>query len=100
MIPEQEGIISAANPHAGQRVFVGHFICSQQGRKIRGTGISNRKRGAQVVSKSKSYGGGCIFVDAATGHVEVKCQTHFNTEETIQAIWNYDQKARDNRIVI
>ena len=98
VVREREGILSADKLHPGQRVFVDHFVCSTRGRKFEGQGISNRKRNARLPSKDKSFSGGCIFVDAATGHIEVEFQTHFSTQETIKAIKRCEQKARDNGI--
>ena len=100
VIREREGILSADKLHPGQRVFVDHFVCSTRGRKFEGQGISNRKQNARPPSKDKSFSGGCIFVDAATGHIEVEFQTHFSTQETIEAIKRCEQKARDNGIII
>ena len=74
-------------------------MCSTQGGKLKGQGISNRKRKANVHSKSKSHQGGCIFVDAATGHIDVELQTHFSSEETIQAIKNCEDKCGDDGII-
>ena len=51
-------------------------------------------------SKSKSYSGGCIFVDAATGHIDVQLQTFFTADETIEAIRNYKAKCQDNWIIV
>ena len=100
VVQEQDGIPSADKLHPGQRVFVDHFVCSTRGRKFEGQGISNRKRKADAHSKSKSHQGGCIFVDAATGHIEVEFQTFFSSEETIQAIENCEKKCSDNGMII
>ena len=75
-------------------------MCSTRGRKFEGQGISNQKKRARVQSKLKSYQGGCIFVDAATGHIDVEFQKFFSSEETVQAIKNYEDKCRDNGIII
>ena len=39
-------------------------------------------------------------MDAATGHVDVEFQTHFSSEETIQAMKNCEDRCRDNGIII
>ena len=39
-------------------------------------------------------------MDAASGHIKVKFQTHFSTQETIEAIKRCELKARDNGIII
>ena len=100
VVQERDGILSADKLHPGQRVFVDHFMCSTRGRKFKGQGINNPKKRARVQSKSKLYQGGCIFVDAATGHIDVEFQTFFSSEETIQAIKNYEDKCRDNGIIV
>ena len=41
-----------------------------------------------------------MFVDAASGHIEVEFQTFFSAQETINAIKRCEQKARDEGIVI
>lgn len=56
----------------GQRVFVDHFHCDKNGRLESGTGVSD-----------KTYVGGSIWVDAATGVVRVHLHTTFDTHETL-----------------
>ena len=41
-----------------------------------------------------------MFVDAASGHIEIECQMFFSTQETIKTIERHEQKARDNGITI
>ena len=50
--------------------------------------------------KDKSHGGGCTFVDAASGHIEVEFQFSFSAQETVDAIKRCEQKARDKGIAI
>ena len=93
-------MLSAEKLHPGQRVFVDHFVCPTRGRKFEGKGISDRKKNVRLSDKNKSYGGGCLFVDAASGHIEVEFQTFFSAQETIDAIKRHEQKARDKGIMI
>ena len=53
-----------------------------------------------MTSKGKSYSGGCIFVDAATGFVVVQLQSFFTAEETIQAVKRFKQNTRDHGIFV
>ena len=39
-------------------------------------------------------------MDAASGHIKVKFQTHFLTQKTVKAIKRCKQKARDNAIMV
>ena len=100
VVKEQEGTLSAKKLHPGQRVFIDHFVCSTQGRKFEGQGVSNRKQNARWPSKDKLFNGGCIFADAASGHIEVKFQTHFSMQEIIKSIKRHELKARDNGIIV
>ena len=101
VVTVQEGIPSAKKPHPGQRVFVCHFVCSTQGRKFEGQGISKRQRNMQVSSKEKSLSGGCVFVHAASGHIKIGFQTFFSAQETTQTIPQHEQKARGkNRVIV
>ena len=63
-------------------------------------GISFEKKNARLPDKDKLHGGGCTFVDAAPGDIEVEFQTFFSAQETIDAIKRCEQKARDKGIVI
>ena len=56
----------------GDRVFVDHFYCDKEGRFESGTG-----------SDSKTYMGGSIWVDAATGCVRIHLHTTLDTHETL-----------------
>lgn len=56
----------------GERVFVDHFHCEEGGRLLTGTG-----------NNSRTYKGGSIWVDAATGLMFTHLQEHFDTHETL-----------------
>ena len=98
MIKEKVGVLSAEALYPGERVFVDHFVCSTRGRKIEGQGIRNRGRKASVSEKAKSYSGGCIFVDAATGYIQVEFQSFFSAEETVKAVQRFETHAADRGI--
>ena len=74
-------VLSANKLHPGQRVFVDDVVHSTQGRKFEGQGASNNKQNARVRTKDKLFGGGCVFMSAASGHIEVKFQTCFSTKK-------------------
>ena len=54
--------------------------------KFGGQGIKNKQRKASLAAKEKSYCGGCIFVDAATGLINLQLQSFFTAEASIQAV--------------
>ena len=45
------------------------------------------------------FSGGCLFVDHASGFIHVEFQTHFNTQETINAKDNFELMCRNNGVV-
>ena len=90
VVKDREGILSA---HPGQLVFLDHFICSTRGRKIKGYGIKSR-------SKTNSYCGGCIFVDASTGYIHVECQQSTSSHYTLEGVNNFEKIAYNNGIII
>ena len=99
-VKDRAGILSADKFAPGQQVFIDHFVCSTRGRRIRGYGIRDPSGKSPARSKKDSYSGGCMFVDASTGFVHVEFQTHLNSNETIQAVTNFEALARDNGIII
>ena len=99
-IKDREGVLSAEALQPGQRAFADHFVCSTGGRKWSGQGIQNTKREASAVKHTKSYAGGCIFVDAASGYIDMQFQSFFASNETISAVQRFKEKARDNGIIV
>ena len=93
-------MLSAEALQPGKRVFVDHFVCSTRGRKWAGQGIRNTKRKASAVKQAKSYAGGCIFVDAATGFIDIQFQSFFSAAETINAVKRFKDNAQDNGIIV
>ena len=73
----------------GQRISIDHFVCSTKGRLF-----SSRGRTAE----SDLYSGGCLFVDHASGHVDVEFQAHLNSTETLQAKERFELCCRDVRV--
>ena len=80
-------------------MFVDHFVCSNRGRKFKGKGISQTKRKANITNKDNLYSGGCTFVDAALGYIDIQFQSHFTSEETTQAVKQHEAKAHDKGII-
>ena len=78
-----------------------HFFCTARGRKFSGDGRYNHNaKKARPVDIEHSYCGGIAFVDAASGHVAVEFQTASTKDETIKAIQNYEDKAKDCGIIV
>ena len=98
-VKDRAGILSADQLKPGQKVFIDHFVCSTRGRRIRGYGVQSGNSPVRG-SRTESYSGGCLFVDASTGFVHVEFQSHLNSHETIQAISNFELLALDDGIVI
>ena len=93
VVKDREGILSADKTVPGQLVFLDHFICSTRGRMIKGYGIRGR-------SKTNSYCGGCIMVDASSGYIHVECQTSTSSHYTLEALDTFEKMAYDNGIII
>ena len=68
---DRAGILSSNMDLPGQRVFVDHFICSTRGRQFRGYGIRDPKS-STAKSLLESFSDGSIFVDAASGLIQLK----------------------------
>ena len=71
IVEERAGILLAEKLQPGQLIFIDHFQCSTRGPKFKGQGIQNEQRNAKLTDSSKLFKGGCIFVDAATGYIDV-----------------------------
>ena len=100
IIRELEGILSAEKLHPGQLVFIDHFLSSTRGRKIEGYGIRHPKTKVISSMRDKSYGGGCIFVAAASGYIDIKFQSFLTADETVEAVTEYEKHALDNGVIV
>ena len=100
VIREREGVLSAEKLQPGQKVFIDHFISSIRGRKLQGCGVINPKTKREVKGKDKSYCGGCMFVDAASGYVQVQFQSYLSAVATVEAVENYEKHALDNGVIV
>ena len=66
-----------------QQVSCDHFICSTKGQLF----------GSQGKTANKDmFTGSAIFVDHATGYIEVEFQKHLNSHKTLAAKQNYELK--------
>ena len=100
MIKDKAGILSAEQLYPGQRVFIDHFECPARGQKFGGQGIKNNQQKATIKDKEKSYRGGCIFVDAATGFIEVQLQSFWAAGDTIRAVDQFENNAKDYGVIV
>ena len=93
-------MLSAEKLLPGEQVFVNHFACTAQGRTFEGAGACDcNNDAASVENKQHSCCGGCVLIDAGSGHIVVKFQHHFTEEETIQALNRCKNKAKDQGII-
>ena len=99
-IKDKIGSLSSKQLQPGQRVFVDHFECPARGQKFSGQGIKNIQQKATIKDKNKSYGYGCIFIDAATGFINIQLQSFVNVTATIQSVKQFENDAKDHGIII
>ena len=77
--------------HPGECIAVDHFVCSTTGRLF-------TSRGRE--SADEQYCGGAMFVDMATGHIDVEFQTNLTTHDTLQAVERFERRCRDIGVVV
>ena len=65
-----------------------------------GTGIKNTQLKATIKDKERSHGYGCLFVDAATGFVDVQLQSLSSAEDAIRSVKQFEKDAKDHGIII
>ena len=70
------------------------------GRKFGGQCIKHTRQNALVTNKTKSYSGGSILIDAATGFINAQLQRSIKSEETIQAVKGFEQNTKDHGIFV
>jgi hypothetical protein len=75
---------------ARQKIAVNHFVCSTRGCLFTSKGKT---------SENEMYCGGCIFVDHATGHLQVEFQKHLTTRETLEAKESFELMCHDHGVV-
>lgn len=86
-VPESEMATKRDKLLPGERVFVDHFHCEEGGRLLTGTGTNSR-----------TYKGGSIWVDAATGIIYTHLQETFDTHETLLGKHKFEQFLREHGI--
>lgn len=75
----------------GQTVSADHFICSSKGRLFTSKGRE---------SEQEMYEGGCLFVDHATGYINVQFQTSLNSHQTLKAKQQFEEHCRDHGVLV
>lgn len=90
-VPEKEANLKKEDLFPGQRVSVDHYQSALPGRLYtsRGSTPAHRK-----------YTGGVIFVDHATGYIDVRHQVHLDAAETIEAKIKYEREAYNSGVVV
>ena len=53
-----------------------------------------------IHAKSNSYFGGCVFIDAATGYIDIQLQSYLSADEKISAVSRFEVNVLDNGIII
>jgi len=89
-VQDTEGSTSRGKLFPGDEICVDHFVCSTKGRLFSSQGRT---------SDYDMFDGGCIFVDTATGYIDVAFQAHLNSHETIKAKEQFELKCRDYGVV-
>ena len=90
-IQDKEGALKKDNLFPGQQVSADHFICSTKGRLYTSKGKTKEEA---------MLSGGCIFVDHASGYIDVSMQTHLNTHQTLKAKTEYEQQCQNQGVII
>lgn len=91
VIKDKVGAITKNNLLPGQEVSVDHFKCSTKGRLFTSMGKT---------SDSDMYSGGALFIDHASGYVDVQFQTQPNTHETIKSKTAFEMHCRDYGVLV
>jgi hypothetical protein len=90
-VTSNEGALKRGNLLPGQQVSTDHFICHSKGRLYESKGKTK---------PSSMYSGGCIFVDHATGFVDIQHQVSMTSHETLQSKHKFEGVARDCGVII
>jgi hypothetical protein len=91
IIRDREGVLRDGDLLPGQTVSADHFICSTKGRLF-------KSRGRE--SEQEMYEGGCLFVDHATGYINVQFQNSLNSHQTLTAKQQFEEHCRDHGVVV
>lgn len=89
--PEKESNLKKGDLLPGQRVSVDHYQSALPGRLYTSRGSTPAHR---------QYSGGVIFVDHATGHIDVRHQVHLDAAETIEAKIKYEREAYNTGVIV
>jgi len=89
-IQDNEMAIRANDLLPGERISMDHYECSLKGRLYTG------RKGPQ----SQQFCGGAIFVDHATGLIQVKHQVSFGAADTIQSKVLFERDAMNDGVII
>ena len=90
-MPEKEGELKKGDLFPGQRVSIDHYQSAQPERLYKSRGGTNAR---------DMFWGGAIFVDHASGYVDVRHQATLNAADTVKAKLGYEQDAHTNGIVV
>jgi Integrase core domain. len=90
VIRDRQGVLRSGNLLPGQEVSVDHFTCSAKGRLFTSRGKSADK---------DMFTGGCIFVDNASGYVNVQIQSILTSHATLSSKIAYENHCRDHGVI-
>ena len=89
-VRDRPPVIRAEMLSPGQLVCVDHFVSSVKGRRLTPRSPSD---------ESQLLCGGCIFVDAASGHIHSELQITLSSHDTIIAKGEYELLCRDHGVI-
>ena len=89
-VTDHPGVLKQDNLLPGQAISVDHMICSQPGRRF-------NTRGKEA-DRSK-FKGACIFVDHASGYINVQFQSVLTSHATLESKANFESACRDVGVV-
>ena len=90
VVKDRENVLKANNLLPGQRISVDHFVCPTRGRLLDSAGKTKQ---------DDMYGGGCLFVDHASGFIVVEHQVSLNTHQTLKAKKKFETTCRSYGVI-
>ena len=89
--PNKISAIKVDNLFPGQRISADHFDSKPRGRLLHTYGKE---------AQDDKYCGGCIFVDHASGLVDVRLQSGLNSHQTLQSKKDFEAMCGDHGVVV
>ena len=90
-VPDEKDALKREQLYPGQRVSIDHFHSSVHGRRLETFGREH---------VDEKYIGGAIFVDHATGYIDVQLQSKLNSHYTLAAKEAFESKCSEYGVVV